>query len=237
MNYIAYYRVSTKTQGDSGLGLEAQRKAVTNYLTSGVMNEGDTVKSVTEIESGRKNDRPMLQEAIQLCKDNGATLIIAKLDRLSRNANFTLSLVESEVKFVAVDMPQANELTIGILAVLAQDEAKRISDRTKSALSVIKDSLDKNGVHVSKQGNEIRTLGTPANLTQEARWKSIQTRRDNAKNNDRNKMAFAFAKEMKSKPLYYIAMKLNNGSFKTSTGALFGATSVSRLFKLYDEKR
>lgn len=133
--FIAYYRVSTKGQGESGLGLDAQRTAVTHYLNGG---DWELVEEVTEIESGKRNDRPKLAEALRLCRVYDAYLIIAKLDRLSRNVNFISALMESGVKFVAADMPQATDMTIHILASVAQGEAKAISDRTRVALAAAK---------------------------------------------------------------------------------------------------
>lgn len=130
--YIAYYRVSTKRQGRSGLGLEAQKTAVADYLNDG---HWTLVAEVTEIETGTsKRKRPKLMEAIRLCRVYGATLLIAKLDRLSRNVAFTTGLMESGIEFLACDCPEANRLTIQTLAVIAEYEAGMISTRTKAAL-------------------------------------------------------------------------------------------------------
>jgi DNA invertase Pin-like site-specific DNA recombinase len=130
--FVAYYRVSTQRQGRSGLGLEAQQTAVRNYLNGG---DWRLVAEVTEVESGKRNDRPKLAEALKLCRLHGATLIIAKLDRLARNVAFISNLMESGVDFHAVDFPQANRLTVQILAAVAEHEAKVISERTKGALA------------------------------------------------------------------------------------------------------
>src|SRR6516164_4941450 len=135
--HVAYYRVSTARQGRSGLGLEAQRQAVTEFLNGG---DWKIVGEFTEIETGKyaKPDRPELAKAMALCRLHGAKLVIAKLDRLSRNAHFLLGLKESGVDFVAADMPNANRLTVGIMAMVAEDEALRISERTKAALAAAK---------------------------------------------------------------------------------------------------
>jgi DNA invertase Pin-like site-specific DNA recombinase len=133
--FIAYYRVSTAKQGASGLGLEAQQEAVRSYLNGG---RWKMVDEVTEIESGKRNDRPALARALSLCRIHKATLIIAKLDRLARNVNFISNLMESGVEFTAVDFPQANRLTVHILAAVAEHEAAMISVRTKSALQAAK---------------------------------------------------------------------------------------------------
>jgi len=134
-NFVAYYRVSTARQGKSGLGLDAQRKAVTDFLNGGSWN---LVAEVTEVESGKADDRPQLEQALAVCELSGATLVVAKLDRLSRNLAFLAKLQESGAHFVAADMPEANELTIHIMAAVAQAERKAISKRTKEALAAAK---------------------------------------------------------------------------------------------------
>jgi DNA invertase Pin-like site-specific DNA recombinase len=138
--FIAYYRVSTQRQGTSGLGLDAQRDAVAAYVSSG--RGGSLVGEFTEIETGKGANaldrRPQLRHALEACKQQGAGLIIAKLDRLARNVHFVSGLMESRVKFVACDLPEANELTLHIMAAFAEHEAKRISERTKDALAQAK---------------------------------------------------------------------------------------------------
>jgi DNA invertase Pin-like site-specific DNA recombinase len=129
--FVAYYRVSTAKQGASGLGLEAQQESVRSYLNGG---RWKMVDEVIEIESGKRNDRPALARALSLCRIHWATLIIAKLDRLARNVHFISGLMESQVDFVAVDFPQANRLTVHILAAVAEHEALATSIRTKDAL-------------------------------------------------------------------------------------------------------
>jgi DNA invertase Pin-like site-specific DNA recombinase len=133
--FIAYYRVSTARQGRSGLGLEAQRKAVADHLNGGAW---ELVAEFTEVESGKRNDRPALAQALELCRKQKATLLIAKLDRLARNVHFISGLMQSGVDFVAVDMPQANRLTVHILAAVAEHERDMIAARTKAALAAAK---------------------------------------------------------------------------------------------------
>jgi DNA invertase Pin-like site-specific DNA recombinase len=133
--FVAYYRVSTIRQGRSGLGLEAQQNAVREHLNGG---RWKLIAEITEIETGKRADRPKLAEALKLCRAHGATLIIAKLDRLARNVAFISTLMESSVDFEAVDFPQANRLTIHIMAAVAEHEAKAISERTKAALAAAK---------------------------------------------------------------------------------------------------
>jgi DNA invertase Pin-like site-specific DNA recombinase len=133
--FIAYYRVSTDRQGQSGLGLEAQQKAVLDYLNGGSWT---LAGEYTEVESGKHADRPQLAAALAACKKQKARLVIAKLDRLSRNLAFIAALMDSGVEFVAADNPHANKLTIHILAAVAQHEREAVSQRTKDALAAAK---------------------------------------------------------------------------------------------------
>ena len=132
---VAYYRVSTKRQGESGLGLEGQQSAVQDYVRR---VGSEMVTSYTEVESGKRNDRVELAKAIAHAKRSKATLVVAKLDRLARNVAFTSALMEAGIEFVACDQPHANKLTIHILAAVAEHEAEAISQRTKSALAAAK---------------------------------------------------------------------------------------------------
>lgn len=143
--YVAYYRVSTGKQGRSGLGLDAQQAAVRAYLNGG---HWELTGEVTEVESGKRDDnRPQLQEALRLCRATGATLIVAKLDRLSRDAAFLMQLQNSGAQFVAADMPGANTFTVGVMALVAQQEREAISTRTKAALAAAKARGVKLGGH------------------------------------------------------------------------------------------
>ena len=130
--FVSYLRVSTAKQGASGLGLEAQRAAVDSYLNGG---RWSVIRELVEVESGKRADRPKLAEALSLCRLHGAVLLVAKLDRLSRNAAFLFNLRDAGVKFIAADMPEANEMTVGIMAVVAEGERKAISKRTTEALA------------------------------------------------------------------------------------------------------
>ncbi len=215
--YIAYYRVSTQKQGKSGLGLEAQRSDVCRFVS----RSGTLIAEYQDIESGKKNDRPNLILAIEECKKQNATLLIAKLDRLSRNASFILMLRDSKIDFVCCDMPDANSLTIGIMAILAQDERERTSQRTKAALSELK----KKGVR----------LGNPENLTETARETSLRVRRQNAIENENNRKAGALIVSLHKggNTFYQITKEINKLGFTTRTGKKFQQNQVQILFSRY----
>jgi DNA invertase Pin-like site-specific DNA recombinase len=212
--YVAYYRVSTKQQGASGLGLDAQRAAVRSFTKC----ETCIIAEYTEIESGKNDKREQLNAAIAHAKQAGATLVIAKLDRLSRNAGFIFALRDSGVDFVCADMPDANTLTIGIFATLAQHEREIISQRTKAALQAAK----ARGVK----------LGSPQNLTRAGVEKSVAVRK--AKARARNQQAAEVAALLREKGLSLrkIAERLNLRGFRTSNGKKFQATSVLRLLNI-----
>lgn len=221
MEYTAYYRVSTRQQGNSGLGLEAQKTAVSNFIKSRGATE--VPPPFIEVESGKNNNRPKLKQAIKHCKQNGTTLLIAKLDRLSRNASFILNLKDelqqANVEFIACDMPQANTLTLGIMAVMAQHEAEIISERTKAGLAEAK-----------RRGVE---LGNPENLTDEAREKAHASISRKARTDQSVRHAFHFIKPLRDRGLSYgkIADQLNSEGYKTRTGKDFHAIQVQRIYK------
>jgi DNA invertase Pin-like site-specific DNA recombinase len=211
-SYVAYLRVSTQKQGQSGLGLEAQRAAVGTFTSAALVGE------FVEVESGKKNQRPQLAAAIALAKAKGATLLIAKLDRLSRNAGFIFQLRDAGVDFVCCDMPDANTLTVGLFAVLAQHERETISKRTKDALAA-----------KLAQGAQ---LGTPANLTPAATQKGRDQSVAKAHANEHNERAAAHILLLREKGFNYsqIAEKLNLLRFVTRTGKAFRAEQVKRLY-------
>lgn len=215
--YIGYIRVSTKSQNNSGLGQLAQKAMIKNFL-----KEDDIlITEYEEVESGKKDDRPELLKALEHCKRQNAILLIGKLDRLSRNVGFIYLLKDSKVKFVCCDMPEATDVTIGIMAVLAQDERERTSQRTKAALAELKAK----GVH----------LGSPSNLNSEARQSGTKALIQKARNNPNNKLATALIVPLRESGLSYqkIADKLNDSGFKTSTGKEFSNTQVLLLYDRY----
>jgi DNA invertase Pin-like site-specific DNA recombinase len=211
--FIAYYRVSTQQQGQSGLGLEAQRTAVLAYLNGGAW---ELVTEVTEVETGKGANaldrRPKLAEALAMCKRHKATLVIAKLDRLARNVHFVSGLIESGVEFVAADMPHANKTMIQIHAVMSEHERDQISERTKVALAAAK----ARGVK----------LGNPQNLVQNVE--------------ERQAAADAFANKlrgivdgMKTRGMSQRAMveELNTLGIKTARGGQWGLVQFQRVLK------
>lgn len=214
--FIAYYRVSTQKQGNSGLGLDGQKNTIFNYLKGQL-----PICEFTDVESGTKkgNDREGLKQALKCCKEQKAKLIIAKLDRLSRNVSFIAQLMESEVEFVVCDLPQANRFTIQIFAALAEQEARFISERTKDALAVLK----RNG----------KKLGSPQNLDFVSRQKGLEARKRNALENENNVKAAAMidALHKQGKSFYAITKELNRLGFKTRNGKDFTQVQTTTLFK------
>jgi DNA invertase Pin-like site-specific DNA recombinase len=210
--FIAYYRVSTDKQGKSGLGLEAQRTAVMGYLNGGAW---ELVEEFTEVESGKRNDRPQFAAALAACKKHKATLIIAKLDRLARNVAFVAGVMESGVEFVAVDNPHANKLTVHILAAVAEHEREMISARTKAALAEAK-----------KAGT---VLGNQKNLG-EARAKSEEVRRAKAQQAVANVLPVVRQIQAAgAKTLRDIAAALNARGITTTRGSSWDAKAVKRV--------
>ena len=153
--FVAYYRVSTDKQGVRGLGMEAQASCVEAFVAS---HDGKILASFKEVESGKRNDRPELDKALARSRALGATLLIAKLDRLSRDALFLLTLQKANVDFVCCNMPDANNFTVGIMALMAQHEREAISTRTRDALAVVKQLV---AIHGQKKHPEVKRLGNP----------------------------------------------------------------------------
>lgn len=212
--FIAYYRVSTDRQGRSGLGLEAQKKAVMDYLNGG---SWELIEEFTEVESGKRADRPELKAALAACKKHGAKLIIAKLDRLSRSVAFISTLMESGADFLAADMPEANKLTVHILAAVAQHEREVIGQRTKAALAAAK-----------ARG---KTLGNRKNL-HEARAHSLAVRTSAADQHAEN--VYPIIQQIKSSgitTLRGVADALNARGIKTARGGKWEQKAVSRIIK------
>ena len=221
-NYIAYLRQSTVKQELSGLGIEAQREIIRNYL-----KDKKAISEYIETESGKKSDRPKLTEALEECRKNGSVLIVAKLDRLSRNVAFTSKLLESDVEIVFCDFPEANKLVLHIISSIAEYEANLISQRTVQSLK-------------AKKARGIK-LGKPENLLdnlERAVRNSNRTNRQKALDNPNNKRAVALLKKLvqEEKSLSEMARILNKEGFVTARGCQFRASQVNILIKRYNLK-
>jgi DNA invertase Pin-like site-specific DNA recombinase len=219
--YVSYYRVSTAKQGRSGLGLEAQKSAVETYLHA---HGGIDLASYTEIESGKNSTRPQLQAALLRCRQTRATLLVAKLDRLSRNTAFLMNLRDSDVKFQALDIPEANTLTLGVFAAMAQHEREVISARTKAALA-------------ARRARGL-PLGTPRDLSAYAQRASALGRAANtAKAQARAKEVSQPLRDARAagcKSLRDVAEYLNELEITTPRGKLWTATAVANTEKLIE---
>jgi DNA invertase Pin-like site-specific DNA recombinase len=217
--FVSYLRVSTAKQGHSGLGLEAQRKAVADYLNGG---QWQLVTEIVEIESGKRSDRPKLEEALRLCRLHNATLVIAKLDRLSRDAHFLLGLEKAGVDFVAADMPSANRLTVGIMAMVADEERRMISKRTKDALAAAK----ARGKRLGGDRGNLSGGGTKGYAA------SLATRQ--AKARSRASDLAPVIEELKASgavSLRQIAAGLNARGIRTARGGEWSAMQVQRVME------
>lgn len=215
--FISYYRVSTKKQGDSTLGLSAQKRAVQDFITGDRRRE--LIAEYTEVESGKKDARPQLQKAIDHAKKAKATLLIASLSRLSRNVSFIFTLRDTKVDFKALDLPDANTLTVGIFATIAQHERETTSQRTKAALAVLKAK----GI----------PLGSPENMTHKAQKLGGKVSRENAKTDKNNLQALELINDKLKAGWTYqeIADRLNKLEYKTSLGNSFKAITVRKLLE------
>ncbi len=218
-NYIAYLRQSTTKQEKSGLGIEVQRSIIHSFVKEGLI-----IAEFVETESGKKSDRPKLQEALALCRKTNSILIVAKLDRLSRNVAFTSKLLESDVEITFCDFPQANRLILHIISSIAEYEANLISQRTRQSLKAKKER----GVKLGKSENLM-------NKHDEAIAHSNQTNRIKAQNNANNMRAVALLRSMIKEGLTISQMtkQLNEQGFVSSKGCKFQIVQVQRLIQRY----
>ena len=218
--YVAYLRVSTQKQGFSGLGLEAQKEIIHNHLRDII-----PIAEYVEVESGRKSDRPKLKEALSQCRKEGATLIVAKLDRLARSVSFLSNLLESDVEIVFCDFPQANKMVLHIISAISQYEAELIAARTKASLQ-------------AKKARGFK-LGNPEHLLynhERAILNSIKTCKTKADNNPNNKRAIAMLRTLvkEEHTLQELANTLNHEGFVTSKGCSFTKSTIYKLIKRYN---
>ena len=213
--FVSHLRVSTERQGRSGLGLEAQRRAVADFLAGGSWRH---VAELVEVESGSRDNRPRLSEAMALCRLHGATLVIAKLDRLSRDAAFLLNLQKAGVRFVAADVPEANELVVRIMAVVAQAERKMISTRTKAALAAAK----ARGVQLGKPENlsnrEAGQVGSRVRQTQRSKERAMDLA-----------PVIATVRAEGAVSLRQIAAALNAREIPAARGGVWSAAQIQRV--------
>ncbi len=215
--YVSYTRVSTQRQNMSGLGREAQEKAVLDHIEA---TGGKLIEEYEETESGGRADRPELAKALRACRVHNATLLIAKLDRLARDAHFLLGLEKAGIEFIACDMPSANRLTVGIMALVAEEERHMISARTKAALAAAK-------------ARGVKLGGDRGNLPQVARLgalASIQARQGKAKKRATDLMPIIEDVIATGKvSLRAIANELNNREITTPRGGIWSAVQVKRV--------
>lgn len=214
-DYVAYFRVSTQRQRQSGLGLDAQREAVVAHLRS----SDHVIAEFTEVESGKRKDRPALMEAIERARLTNSGLIVAKLDRLARNLHFITTLMESKIKFVAADMPDANDLTVHILSAVAQAEAQMISDRTKAALAASK-----------ARGRKLGNDGSNLRNREVGLQRSLAVRREAADQRAIGvRKVIMEAQEQGATSLAMIARYLNDRSIKAARGGEWSSSAVKRV--------
>jgi DNA invertase Pin-like site-specific DNA recombinase len=217
--YIAYLRQSTAKQEQSGLGVEAQREIIKNHLKGSVI-----LNEFVETETGKRNDRPKLMEALAQCRKTNSILVVAKLDRLSRNVAFTSKLLESDVEIRFCDFPEANRLILHIISSIAEYEANLISIRTRQSLQAKKSR----GCQLGKSENLM-------NKHKQAIHNSNKTNMQKAIDNDNNKRAAALIKAMinDNKTFAEITKLLNSQGFKTSRGCQFQIVQVQRIYEKY----
>lgn len=206
--FVSYYRVSTSRQGESGLGLDAQRQVVHSYIEQ---HNGILHREFTEVESGKANGRPKLQDAIAHCQTTGSILLIAKLDRLARKVSFIANLLESGVRFVAVDMPNADRFMLHVYAAMAEEEGRRISERTKAALA----AAQRRGVQLGKNG------------------KALALKNQNEADEFARGLAPTLRSliEVENLPIRVVAERLNELGFETARSGTWHPTTVHRAWK------
>lgn len=220
MKYVAYLRVSTARQGQSGLGLDAQRAAISSLASQ---RGAAVLETFVEVESGKFNERPELTKALHLAKITGATVVIAKLDRLSRNAAFLLTLQDSGARFIAADMPDANELTVGIMALVAQQERQAISKRTKEALQAAK-----------ARGQKLGNPNGAAALRRAGRGNEAATRAASTAAKARSTLLGPILHELReagATSLGQIASELNRRGILTARNRKWHRSSVANLLR------
>ena len=227
MKYVAYYRVSTKKQGDSGLGLSAQRAIIKHFYP-------DIHDEYEEVASGGNYNRPILNEAMEYCMKGKHTLVVAKLDRLSRTTEDALDIYSRlDKRLEACDIPSLDKFTLTLFMALADREKELVSIRTIGAMTVIKEDIQNNGFYVTREGKSIKRLGNPDNLNDTHRLKGSMTVSRNSKANKNNRMAKPFAEELRNNGNTYrsITNKLNDAGYESPNGGVWYPSGIQRLLR------
>lgn len=231
--FVPYYRVSTEKQGQSGLGIEAQKSYVREYC----LNNGTILEEFTDVFSGGSDEREGLLNAIELCKTSGAVLVAYDITRISRGGlNVRYILEKSQIKYIGALSPHDSSFSIGIKFEVAKEEKERISRNTTKALKEINKKIEKQGFYVTRAGKRITSLGGNGIISEKALQRAAEVKRDAAKKNPNNKQAYTLIKilrEENGKSLRAIAGILNEHGYTTSQGSSFSATQVSRVYNLY----
>ena len=238
MNFIAYYRVSTKSQGDSGLGLSSQKESVQRYISS---VNGNLLQEYMEVESGGNTERKYLHQAIAHALRENAVIVVKRLDRLSRDGfRISTMLDDMGVGYIDCDSPHDNPLIKNIKLAMAKDEKDKISERTKNALEVINHNIEKNGFHISRSGRRITSLGNISNLGgKKAIEASRRSRRERALNHPNNIKARAVINLMMQQEgttYVEVARYLNENGFRTSRDNDFSPVQVGNLHRGYKKQ-
>jgi len=234
--YVVLYRISTTSDRQS-LSLPFQKESIKRFIE---IYGGNILKEFEEEASGASFDRVVFDKVINLCRDTGSILLVHKLSRLSRGGFITIArLQRNKIEYIEATSPYDSEFVKGIKLLQAKDENDERKDNIKRGLDQIKRNIYLQGFHISKAGNKIKSLGSPKNLNQKGRDKSIIVRRQKAVNNSNNQRAIAIVDLLLLQDLYLhqMATHLNSKNFKTSTGKNFTPTAVSNLIKLYDRTR
>lgn len=231
--FIAYYRVSTTEQGNSGLGLDAQKASVSSYINS----VGTLVSEYKDIESGASQTRLGMEQAIKACRESGATLVVKELSRITRSGfKYRQMLEDYGIPFIEAGSPNDSEVVQDIKFSLAKDELKKIRQRTTDALAQIKGKLERGEVHVSKAGNVVTALGSPQNLSDISRARSIEIRSKKALEDTNNVRAGELIKALyPTMNFKQVTVRLNESGFRTSRGNLFSEVATKRMWLRYKD--
>ncbi len=225
--YCEYIRVSTKRQGYSGLGLAAQQEINRDYIKS---VNGEIVETYQDIESGTHRDRPGLWKAIEYCKENKTTLLVAKLDRLARDVEFTFKIINTGIDIHFVDMPAVNTIILGVFASVAQYERELISKRTTDALRQRKRQIEQDGYFISKAGNKCTSLGGTTTGQAKGGKANGEKRRKEAMNDEKNNMIAAMLEGCNTpQDIDKVVERLNARGIRTHSGLEFTRNRLTAL--------